>query len=124
VAKILVVDADEDARGLIVFALRFAGHQLKSASSAEECIDQARQFKPELILLDASLPGVGGIMLNASLKSNLTTAGIPVVLLVSNSEQINLTAEQKDDIYDFLLKSLPTDQLTDSVNALLRKLRK
>jgi DNA-binding response OmpR family regulator len=124
VSKILVVDNDVDARKLIAFALRFAGHQLKSASAIEECINLAKQFSPELILLGDNLPDVNGMKPSRFLKSNDVTAGIPLILISSNSSIDVPSAEKTDEYDDVILKGLSIDQLTDRVNLIVRKLRK
>ena len=123
-SKILVVDNDDDARKLIAFALRFAGHQLKSASGIEECIDLVKQFSPELILLGDNLPDVNGMRPIRFLKSNVNTSGIPLVLCGSNSSTDNPPVEETDSYDDFILRSLSIDHLTDRVNLILKKLRK
>ena len=122
-AKILVVDNDVNARKLIAFALRFAGHQLKSASGIEECINLAKQFSPELILLGDNLPDVNGIKPSRFLKSIDVTAGIPLVLLSLNSSTDDPSAEKTDEYDDVILKGLSIDQLTYRVNLIVRKLR-
>jgi CheY-like chemotaxis protein len=59
-AKILVGAIDRNTRELIVFSLRFAGHGLLSAANREECLNLARQNKPDVILVDNNIAGMGG----------------------------------------------------------------
>ena len=56
-AKILVADADPDQRGLVVFALRFAGYQVLEATRIENADRILREDHPDLIVLDETLPG-------------------------------------------------------------------
>ena len=122
-AKILVIDADADARELMVFALRFAGHQMKSALSVEECIDIVKQFSPELIMIDEMFPDIGGIEPIRYLKSNEVTASIPLVVLATNPVDDDSTVEKNGKADYFLQKSMTPDQITDQVHSIIRRLR-
>ena len=122
-AKILVIDADADARELMVFALRFAGHQMKSALSVEECIDIVKQFSPELIMIDEMFPDIGGIGPIRYLKSNEVTASIPLVVLATNPVDDDSTVEKNGKADYFLQKSMTPDQITDQVHSIIRRLR-
>ena len=122
-AKILVIDADADARELMVFALRFAGHQMKSALSVEECIDIVKQFSPELIMIDEMFPDIGGIEPIRYLKSNEVTASIPLVVLATNPVDDDSTVEKNCKADYFLQKSMTPDQITDQVHSIIRRLR-
>lgn len=122
-AKILVVSADVDARELIVFALRYAGHRMKSASRVEECIEKARQFNPDLLLLDGTLPGMNGIQANRKLKSHEFTAGIPLFLFTPNTS-VDSSSDEKTSVGDeLILNSISPDQMTDKVNSIVNRLR-
>jgi CheY-like chemotaxis protein len=124
VVKILVLSADVDAKELIIFALRFVGHQLKSASNIEECIEQAGQFNPDLLLLDGKLPGVNGIQANQHLKSHKITAGIPLILFQSNTSTDNILDEKTTVGDELTLNNISPDQFTDKVNGLVKRLPK
>jgi CheY-like chemotaxis protein len=124
VAKILVVSPDIDARELIVFALRYAGHQMKSVSSVKEGIEKARQFNPDLILLNGTLPGMNENEANRQLKSHEFTAGIPLVLFTSNTGTENGSDEKTDVGDELILNSISPDQLTDKVNSIVNRYRK
>jgi two-component system alkaline phosphatase synthesis response regulator PhoP len=124
VAKILVVSTDVDARELIVFALRYAGYRMKCVSSVEECIEKARQFKPDLILLDAMLSGVNGVNANRKLKSHEITAGIRLLFFKSNSGTDSSSDEKTSSSDEHLLNSISPDQLTDKVNSIMNRYHK
>lgn len=123
-AKILVVSNDYDFRGLIVFALRFAGHEVRAAANGEECLKQAELDKPGMILLDEGLPDMNGFEVCKALKSNIETADIPILVLISKAEEEKTMAGMHAGEDSFLLKTLSIDQLTGEVNAWLRKHRK
>jgi DNA-binding response OmpR family regulator len=79
--KILVVDDDQDIRQLL-------GHRLKShsfepafAGDAISAVNQARKEKPDLILLDLSLPAGDGYVVMERLKAMPALEGIPVIVV-------------------------------------------
>ncbi|MCB0406842.1 MAG: diguanylate cyclase [Bdellovibrionales bacterium] len=59
--KILVVDDDEESRKIVSRALEFEGYQVETASSGDEAISNMNTWKPHLVLLDVSMPGLNGI---------------------------------------------------------------
>lgn len=58
--RLLVVDDDPDTRELLDHALSRAGFEVRLARAGLETVDCARQFRPELIVLDLMLPDVDG----------------------------------------------------------------
>jgi len=58
--KILIVDDDRELRELIGFVLRSAGYQIVEAGDGLEALRQHAAEKPELVILDVTLPGLDG----------------------------------------------------------------
>ena len=80
--SILVIDDEEDMRELATFALEIDGRfTVLSASGGAEGVTMARTQQPTAILLDWMMPDMGGAATLAALKSDATTALIPVVVL-------------------------------------------
>ena len=85
--KILLV---EDSRALRLsneHALRSAGHEVICAEDGEAALHNARDHKPDLILLDLLLPRMQGVEVLTRLKHERSTAHIPVVILSGLSER-------------------------------------
>lgn len=59
--KILVVDDDPESRKLVHRALEFEGYQVEVADSGHQAIEKMNSWRPHLILLDVSMPGLNGI---------------------------------------------------------------
>jgi CheY-like chemotaxis protein len=55
-AKILIAEDERDIRDLVAFTLRFAGHEVFSASNGEEAVEMAPKVNPDLILMDVRMP--------------------------------------------------------------------
>jgi two-component system, cell cycle response regulator DivK len=82
-ARILIVEDNEDNMELAVFLLQSAGHTVLSAVDAELALALARQELPDLILMDIQLPGMDGLEATALLKQGETTSAIPVLALTA-----------------------------------------
>ena len=86
-ATILLVEDVEDNRGLIRQLAQFMGLRLIEAGDGEEGVRLALQERPDLILMDLSLPVLDGWSATARLKADPQTAGIPVVALTAHAMQ-------------------------------------
>ena len=81
--RILVVEDNAANMKLTVFLLQTEGHQVMQARDAEEGIRLARQWLPQLILMDVQLPGMDGLTATRLLKSEEATRGIKIVALTA-----------------------------------------
>jgi DNA-binding response OmpR family regulator len=79
--RVLVIDDDQELSGLIACTLRLAGHEARALGSALAAAGIARDYRPDLILLDVGLPYKSGLDLLATLKADAVTAPIPVILI-------------------------------------------
>lgn len=82
---ILVVDDNEDARELIGAALRRDGYQVCEAENGRDALDQldAMSQPPSLLLLDMTMPVMGGQEFLQNLDERQRLAELPVVVLTS-----------------------------------------
>jgi diguanylate cyclase (GGDEF)-like protein len=80
-ARVLVVQADEQRRANVVADLRAEGHEVVEAASADLGVAAARDAVPEIILLDPMLPDRSGYEVYAALQRDPDTVAIPVLFL-------------------------------------------
>jgi two-component system OmpR family response regulator len=69
-AKILVVDDDEDVRTALDLRLLVAGHRVEVAEDGEAAVAVAQRFRPDLILIDHLMPVMDGRAAVAALRAN------------------------------------------------------
>ncbi len=81
---VLVVEDDADAREMYEVLLAGSGFRVVSAGNGLEGIDRARTLRPQLILMDLSLPSVNGLEASRRLKAEPVTRDIPIVALSGN----------------------------------------
>ncbi|MFL9829840.1 ATP-binding protein [Flavobacterium sp. ST-87] len=92
--KILVVEDNEDLRSFLVNELANT-YEVFEASDGEVGVDLALSKSPDLIISDVMMPKVSGFELCESIKSNVQTSHIPVILLTArSSEELKITGYQ------------------------------
>ena len=85
---ILVVDDDPSSRLLATAALEGDGFAVDAAESAEEARMLISRRKPQLVLMDIRLLGMGGLEFTKELKSKAETAAIPVIALTAETTPV------------------------------------
>ena len=83
--KILIVEDNEDNRDLAVKVLRNKGFETVTAVDGEEAIEKAVSEKPDLILLDISLPKLDGYEVAKRLKNMEEFKDIPIVAFTAHA---------------------------------------
>lgn len=82
-AKILIIEHNEQNLYLETFILQKNGHEIIQARSGETGIALAGQTLPDLILLDIQLPGMDGYAVAEELRKNPAVANKPIVAVTS-----------------------------------------
>jgi DNA-binding response OmpR family regulator len=85
--KILIIDDEESAIALIGSKLSEAGYEVSSANDGFAGLEQARKSKPDLIILDIMLPGLGGYKVCQMLKFDENYKAIPIILLSARNNE-------------------------------------
>jgi two-component system KDP operon response regulator KdpE len=116
--RILVVDDQAQIRRFMRATLATAGYEVGDAKSGEEAIEKLREFRPDLVLLDANMPGMGGL---AACREIRTGANVAIVMLtVRNSEQDKVAALDAG-ADDYVTKPFSTPELMARIRAALRR---
>ncbi|RPI88296.1 MAG: response regulator [Chloroflexi bacterium] len=123
-AKILIAEDERDIRDLISFTLRFAGHDVVSASNGEEAFEKALVEIPDLILMDVRMPRMTGYEACKRMKSEESVKMIPVVFLSAKGQESEVHQGLDAGAVEYILKPFSPDQLTERVRVLLDQYRK
>ena len=120
-AKILIAEDERDIRDLITFTLRFAGHDVVTAVNGEEAVNLVKETHPDLILMDVRMPKMTGYEACKVLKSDASTDSIPVVFLSAKGQEAEVQTGLEAGAVEYILKPFSPDQLSERVQAILKK---
>jgi DNA-binding response OmpR family regulator len=110
-ATILIAEDDRNIRELIIFTLRFAGHEVLDANNGEDAIRLAKQFIPNAVLMDVRMPKMNGYEACKALKSDKDTASIPVIFLSTRGQEDEVQAGINVGGVDYIIKPISPDRL-------------
>jgi len=116
---ILVVDDYQDAREMYAEYLQFSGFRVAEARNGNEAVEQAVALKPDLILMDLSLPGMDGWEATRRLKADDTTRHIPIVALTGHALAGASEGAKKAGCDSFVTKPCLPDDLVIEVRRML-----
>ncbi|HLY19965.1 MAG TPA: response regulator [Bryobacteraceae bacterium] len=83
--RILLIEDNELNRDMLTKRLRRRGYQVELAADGRQGVELARRERPDLVLMDLSLPEIDGWQAARILKSDAATRGIPVVALTAHA---------------------------------------
>jgi CheY-like chemotaxis protein len=82
---ILLVDDFEDNRAMYAQFLTFSGFRVAEAANGKEALEKAAELRPDLVVMDLSLPVMDGWEATRRLKSDTRTRAIPVLALTGHA---------------------------------------
>jgi len=117
-ATILVVDDEPQIRRVLRTTLSFRGYTISEVATGEEAVEMASKLKPDLILLDANLPGMSGVETCREIRRSSDT---PIIMLtVRNAERDKVVALDAG-ADDFVTKPFGIEELLARIRATLRR---
>jgi two-component system, cell cycle response regulator DivK len=111
---VLVVDDFTDNREMYARYLEFSGFQVVTAANGQEALDRAFERKPDLIVMDLSLPGVDGWEATRRLKKDSRTKDVPVVAVTGHAFAGSSETALEAGCDGYIMKPcLPTDLVAE-----------
>ncbi len=89
--KIMLVDDEPDVLLVERTILKKEGHEIIEVESGEECLKRLETEKPDMVLLDVMMPGIGGWETGKLIKENESTRDIPVIMLTVRGSDEDMT---------------------------------
>ncbi|OQX82697.1 MAG: hypothetical protein B6D53_03970 [Candidatus Omnitrophica bacterium 4484_49] len=118
-SKILIVDDEPELVKAIEVRLRASGYHVEVAYDGEEGVKKAREFNPDLIILDIVMPRLNGYEVCKILKSNADTRNIPILILTASQQREMEKKCLALGANIALMKPFETEELLLLVNQLL-----
>lgn len=120
-ATVLLVEDTEDNRQMMRRLLEMSGFQVVEAINGKEAVEVASQVRPQVILMDLSLPFIDGLTATRQIRSLPGLSKVPIVAVSAHD-----TADFHTDALDagcnaYVTKPIDYPELEDIVNRLLAK---
>ena len=118
---ILVVEDEEDILALIHYNLTREGFRSTCATSGEEALRIVQKDPPDLVVLDLMLPGIDGLEVCRTLKSQPETLSIAVLMVTAKGEEADVVAGLEMGADDYVTKPFSPRILIARSRAVLRR---
>jgi CheY-like chemotaxis protein len=116
---VLLAEDFEDARELYREYLEYSGFTVETAKNGREAIDKAVRLRPDLILMDASMPVLDGWQATRMLKADERTQDIPIVALTAHAFDDAKQEAREAGCDGFITKPCLPDDLVAEVRGTL-----
>jgi two-component system alkaline phosphatase synthesis response regulator PhoP len=121
--RVLVAEDERDVAELIRYTLARDGFDVVVATNGADALREARESRPDLVLLDLMLPQVNGWELCRRLKQDPATRALPVIMLTARAEEGDKVLGFELGADDYVTKPFSTRELVARVRAVVRRSR-
>lgn len=122
--RILLVEDDPDIQTVTSIALgSFGGYTVRACGSAQEAIDSAATFAPDLILLDVMMPGKDGLDTLKALREIPATAATPVIFLTARVQPADVALYKKLNSLAVIRKPFEPTALVETIHGIWTRYR-
>jgi two-component system response regulator RegX3 len=116
--RVLLVDDEPDIVDPVTYALEREGFDVKSAADGTTALDLARTELFDVVVLDIMLPGVSGIDVCRTLRSE---SDVPIVMLTARDSEVDRVLGLELGADDYVTKPFSTAELVSRIRAILRR---
>lgn len=117
--KLLTVDDSKTIRLIVARAFKSFDCEILEASNGVEGLAVASRDKPDVIILDVTMPVMDGTEMLGRLKSNPDLKSIPVIMLTAEAGRDNVLRIAKMGVRDYLVKPFKEDQIVERVGRIV-----
>ena len=121
--EVLVVEDEPDIRRLVVLHLERDGFRCRTAANGLDALREAKADVPDLVVLDLMLHGIDGLEVCRRLRSDASTAGVPIIMLTAKSDEVDRVVGLEVGADDYVAKPFSPKELVARVRAVLRRSR-
>jgi two-component system alkaline phosphatase synthesis response regulator PhoP len=122
--KILLVDDEIDILDFLSYNLTNSGYDVRTAINGEEGVEVAREFYPDLILLDMMMPEMDGVETCEKIRSISELENVVIAFLTARGEDYSQIAGFEAGADDYILKPVKPKVLMSRVKALMNRSQK
>ena len=117
--KILIVEDEESLLSLVTILLTSQGYKVEGVMDGYSALESVTTMKPDLILLDIMIPGIGGLEVCQQIKSNEATRHIPVILLTADKRKDSFVMGEQAGADWYVTKPFKSSMVIETIQRLL-----
>ena len=118
IGRVLVVEDDVEIADVLRRSLRQEGHEVRTAGDGVEALAVAREFLPDLVILDLGLPRLDGVEVCKRLRDD---GDVSILMLTARSETADRVTGLDSGADDYIVKPFERKELLARMRALLRR---
>lgn len=118
---IFCVEDDRSIRDLMIYTLNASGFEAAGFSDASALFEALAKATPQLIMLDIMLPGMDGVEILKRLRSQHSTADIPVIMATAKGTEYDKVIGLDSGADDYLAKPFGMMEMVSRIKAVLRR---
>jgi DNA-binding response OmpR family regulator len=116
--RILIVEDEAAIADSVAYTLKREGFETRVAADGEAGLNLAAEFKPDLVILDLMLPGLGGLEVCRLLRRS---SPVPIIMLTAKAEEVDRVVGLEVGADDYVTKPFSMRELVARVRAVLRR---
>ena len=120
---VLIVDDVPENLSLLHDALDEAGYAVLVATNGEDALQRARKSRPDVILLDALMPGIDGFEVAKRMKADFATQHIPIIFMTGLTETEHVVAAFASGGADYVTKPIKPQEVLARITAHMQNAR-
>lgn len=117
--RVLVVDDDASLAEMLTIVLRQEGFDARSVTRGDQAMEQFRDYRPDVVLLDIMLPGKDGIDVCKEIRAE---SGVPIVMLTAKGDTVDVVVGLESGADDYVVKPFKPKELIARIRARVRRL--
>ena len=116
--RVLVIDDDDDIRGLVRTLLERSGATVRDAPNGKEGLREFHSWRPDLVILDVSMPELDGWNVLERIRD---MSDVPVMMLTARGDELERVRGLQAGADDYVVKPFGTEELVARIRAVLRR---
>ncbi|MDR3081337.1 MAG: response regulator transcription factor [Streptomyces sp.] len=116
--RVLLIEDDRAVREGVQLALRRQGHEVAAVATGEEGLSELRSFRPDVVVLDLMLPGMGGLEVCRRIRAD---SQLPLIMATARGDDEDVVVGLEVGADDYVIKPVQARVLEARIRAVLRR---
>lgn len=118
-SRVLIADDEPNIVISLEYLMRREGHEVSVARDGDEALEMIRRDRPDLVLLDAMMPGRNGFEVCQAVRDDAALADIKIIMLTAKGRETDLAKGMALGVDAYIVKPFSTRDLAEQVRQML-----